>query len=290
MICNNRLIFQEIFMNYKIVSDSSSNILDFSGIDFKSVPLKIITAKQEYVDNAGLDIEEMVKEIKETKGKSGTSCPNIGDWLSAFEGADIIFAITITSRLSGSFASAEQAAKIFMGAHPKAKVFVVDSLSTGPEMLLIMEKIREEMLLGKSFEEICDSVTEYQKHTHLLFSLESLTNLARNGRVNPAVAKIAGVLGIRVMGAAKEGVLDPLHKIRGETKTLDVIYDEMKKRGFSGGKVVIDHCFNQNAANVLAEKILAEFSGCDLKIGKNGGLCSFYAERGGVLIGFEDSL
>ena len=277
-------------MNYKIVSDSSSNVLAFSGVDFKSVPLKIITAKHEYVDNPEHDVEKMVKEVKETKGKSGTSCPNIGDWLSAFEGGDIVFAITITSRLSGSYASAEQAAKIFMDAHPGSKVFVVDSLSTGPKMLIIMEKIREEMLLGKSFEEIRDSVTEYQKHTHLLFSLESLTNLARNGRVNPAVAKIAGVLGIRVMGAAKEGVLDPLHKIRGEAKTLDAIYNEMKNRGFSGGKVVIDHCFNQNAANILAEKILKEFPGCNVRIGRNGALCSFYAERGGVLVGFEDSL
>ncbi|MBQ4643839.1 MAG: DegV family protein [Oscillospiraceae bacterium] len=277
-------------MNYRIVSDSSSNMLSFPGIDFRSVPLRIITAKHEYVDNAELDVEKMVGEIRETKGKSGTSCPNIGDWLNAFDGADIIFAITITSRLSGSFASAEQATKIFMDAHPGAKVFVVDSLSTGPEMRIIMEHIREKMLRGGTFEEIRDSVTEYRKHTHLLFSLESLTNLARNGRVSPAVAKIAGVLGIRVMGAAKEGVLDPLHKIRGEAKTLDMIFAEMKKRGFSGGKVVIDHCFNQNAANLLAEKILSEFPSCDLKIGRNGALCSFYAERGGVLIGFEDSL
>ena len=141
-------------MNYKIVSDSSSNVLAFSGVDFKSVPLKIITAKHEYVDNAELDIKKMVNEVKETKGKSGTSCPNIGDWLNAFEGANIIFAITITSRLSGSYASAAQAAKIFMDAHPGAKVFVVDSLSTGPEMFIIMEYIREKMLAEKSFEEI----------------------------------------------------------------------------------------------------------------------------------------
>ncbi len=186
-------------MNYRIVSDSSSDMLSFPGIDFRSVPLRIITAKHEYVDNAELDVEKMVGEIR-------------------------------------------------------------------------------------------DSVTEYQKHTHLLFSLESLTNLARNGRVSPAVAKIAGVLGIRVMGEAREGVLDLLHKIRGKAKTLDMIFAEMKKRGFSGGKVVIDHCFNQNAANLLAEKILSEFPSCDLKIGRNGALCSFYAERGGVLIGFEDSL
>lgn len=275
-------------MIYKLVCDSSSNIHEFENIDYKSVPLKIVTAKKEYVDDINLDVEKMVNEVKETKGKSGTSCPNIGEWLSAFEGGDVVFAITITSRLSGSYSSAEEAAKIYMEAHPEAKVFVVDSLSTGPEMLLLMEHIRNLMLSEKSFEEIRDSVTEYQKHTNLFFSLESLTNLARNGRVNPAVAKIAGVLGIRVFGAATEGVLDPISKIRGEAKTLDAMFAEMKKRGFSGGKVRIDHCLNPEGAKSLAEKILSEFPDCDLKIGVNKGLCSFYAERGGILTGFEN--
>ena len=275
-------------MIYKLVCDSSSNIHEFENIDYKSVPLKIVTAKKEYVDDINLDVEKMVNEVKETKGKSGTSCPNIGEWLSAFEGGDVVFAITITSRLSGSYSSAEEAAKIYMEAHPEAKVFVVDSLSTGPEMLLLMEHIRNLMLSEKSFEEIRDSVTEYQKHTNLFFSLESLTNLARNGRVNPAVAKIAGVLGIRVFGAATEGVLDPISKIRGEAKTLDAMFAEMKKRGFSGGKVRIDHCLNPEGAKSLAEKILSEFPDCDLKIGENKGLCSFYAERGGILTGFEN--
>ena len=275
-------------MNYKIAADSSANMYEFQGINFESVPLKIVTAKKEYVDDSGLDIEKMVKEIKETKGKSGTSCPNIGDWLSAFEGSDVVFAITITSKLSGSYASAGEAAKIYMEAHPEAKVYVVDSLSTGPEMKLIAEHIKKLMLEEKSFEEIRDSVIEYQNRTNLLFSLESLTNLARNGRVNPAVAKIAGVLGIRVLGAATEGVLDPLQKIRGEAKTIDAMFAEMKKRGFAGGKVRIDHCLNPAAAKVLAEKILAEFPECDVKIGKNHALCSFYAERGGILTGFEN--
>ena len=277
-------------MNYKIAADSSANIYEFSGIDFKSVPLKIITAKAEYVDDSNLDVEKMVNEVKETKGKSGTSCPNIGDWLSAFEGGEIVFAVTITSKLSGSFSTAEEAAKIYMEAHPEAKVFVVDSLSTGPEMKLLVEYIKELMLEEKSFEEIRDCVTEYQNRTNLLFSLESLTNLARNGRVNPAVAKIAGVLGIRVFGAAKDGVLDPLHKIRGEAKTLDMMFGEMKNRGFEGGKVRIDHCLNPNAAKELAEKILAEFPECDLEIGENHALCSFYAERGGILTGFESRI
>ena len=276
-------------MNFKIVSDSSSNVFSFPGISYASVPLKIITSAAEYVDNAELDVEKMVNEVRATKGKSGTSCPNVSDWLDAFEGADCIFAITITSKLSGSYASAYQAGIEYEGSHPGAKVYVIDSLSAGPEMRLIIEFLGECINEGLSFEEIKKKVLKYSEHTHLLFSLESLTNLARNGRVNPAVAKIAGVLGIRVIGAATEGVLDPLHKVRGEAKAIDTIYSEMKERGFSGGKVVIAHCFNLNAAESLKEKILTNYPSANIVIEPTTALCSFYAERGGLMIAYEDS-
>lgn len=277
-------------MKFKIVSDSSANIFSFPGVSFASVPLKINTAEAEYVDDEHLDVANMVQELQAYKGKSGTSCPNVHDWLQAFEGADCVFAVTITSNLSGSCAAALQAKAVYEENHPGAKVYVVDSLSTGPEMRLIMERIREWIDEKLPFEQIRDKIREYQKRTHLLFSLESLTNLARNGRVNPAVAKIAGVLGIRVVGCASEvGTLQQLHKCRGEKKALETIFQEMKDRGFVGGRTRIAHCFNPEAAAKLKEAIQAAFPKCDILIEPATALCSFYAEQGGLLVGFESN-
>ena len=275
-------------MRFKIVSDSSSNVLTFPGVPFASVPLKINTAAAEYVDDENLDVAKMVEEIKATKGKSGTSCPNIHDWLQAFEGADYIFAVTITSNLSGSCAAALQAKEQYEESHPDAKVHVIDSLSAGPELRLIVEKLKQLIQENKTFEQIREAVGKYVENTHLLFSLESLTNLARNGRVNPAVAKIAGVLGIRVVGkASDQGTLQQLYKCRGEKKALDTLFEEMQAMGFQGGKTRISHCFNLEAAQKLKERILAVFPKGDVQIEENRGLCSFYAEQGGLLVGFE---
>ena len=277
-------------MKFKIVSDSSANIFSFPGVSFASVPLKINTAEAEYVDDENLDVANMVQYLQAYKGKSGTSCPNVHDWLQAFAGADCVFAVTITSNLSGSCAAALQAKAVYEENHPGTKVFVVDSLSTGPEMRLIMERIREWIDEKLPFEQIRDKIREYQKRTHLLFSLESLTNLARNGRVNPAVAKIAGVLGIRVVGCASEvGTLQQLHKCRGEKKALETIFQEMKDRGFVGGRTRIAHCFNPEAAAKLKEAIQAAFPKCDILIEPATALCSFYAEQGGLLVGFESN-
>lgn len=276
-------------MNFKLVADSSANVFNMAGVDYASVPMKIITTQAEYVDDPNLDVAAMVDEIKVTKGKSGTSCPNVHDWLQAFDGGDRIFAVTITSNLSGSHASAIQAAADYEAANPGAKVCVIDSLSAGPELGLILDKLQQWIAEGREYERMVEDIQAYQSHTHLAFSLESLTNLARNGRVNPAVAKIAGVLGIRVMGVASEvGTLEPLHKCRGEKKAIEAIVDEMKKRGYVGGRVKIAHCFNENAAETLKGMILAAWPAADVAIEPCTALCSFYAERGGMLVGFED--
>ncbi len=274
-------------MTYKIVSDSSSNILSWDGVAYQTVPLKIISSEKEYIDDANLNISTMVEDLKTVKGIVKTSCPNTGEWLDAFEGADRIFAITLTSNLSGCYNAAMVAKEQYIAEHPEAKVCVVDSYSTGGEMQLIIEKLTELINMGKPFEEIEKEITLYKDTTHLEFSLQSLTNLARNGRVNPAVAAIAGVLGIRVVGAAVEGVLHPSDKVRGEKKALSTIYNNMKKGGYNGGKVRINHCLNPESANVLKEKILSEYPSADISIVPCTALCSFYAEAGGLLIGYE---
>ena len=208
--------------------------------------------------------------------------------MEAFGDSEWVFGITITSNLSGCYNSAMVAKETYESEHPQCKVYIIDSLSTGPEMKIIVEKLQALISEGKEFDEICEMIESYRKKTFLLFCLKSLTNLANNGRVSPAVAKIAGILGIHVVGrASEEGTLEQIDKTRGEKKAILTLLKNMKDMGYRGGKVIIDHCFNENAAIQLKELIKKEFANADIRIGKTGGLCSFYAEQGGLLVGFE---
>ena len=208
-------------MKFKIVADSSADIPVIKSIPFESVPLKIVTDVKEYVDDAALDVAGMVADLLKYKGKSGTACPGPGEWVASFGDAEYVFCVTITSNLSGSYNSACVAKEQYEAAHPDRKVCIIDSWSAGAEMYMIVEKLEELILAGKSFDEIREEITDYTGNVHLIFSLESLQNLANNGRVNPAVAKIAGVLGIRQVGIASDiGTLQPLYKSRGEKKAI----------------------------------------------------------------------
>ncbi|MBQ8836642.1 MAG: DegV family protein [Clostridia bacterium] len=275
-------------MNYKIVADSSADLVTFDGVDFASAPLKIITSEKEYVDDANLDVDKMVDELDKYNGKSSTACPSPADWMNGFGDADRVFCVSITGGLSGSYNAACVAKRDYEEKYPDRRVFVIDSLSAGPELRLIIEKLREYILDGKAFEEICKAITEYQKHTSLIFVLESMKNLARNGRVNPIVAKAAGLLGIRVVGKASDvGQLEPMEKCRGERNALASVVKIMKNLGTNIGKVHIGHCLNEGAAQKLKDMIVTEFENAKVEIYRIRGLCSFYAEKGGLMIGFE---
>ena len=273
---------------FKIVTDSSSDLRTLDGVPFESAPLKVITDEREYIDNSDLDVVSMLADLKAYKGRSRSSCPSSGEYFDAFSDAENVFCITITSGLSGSFNAANVAAKQFKEIYPDRNIHVIDSLSTGAENALLAEKLRELILEGKDFETIKAEITKYHNHTRLIFALESMHNLANNGRISQLTAKMAGMLGIRAIGrASAEGTLDMICKSRGPLSAANDIVSNMIHDGYNGGKVRIHHAGNESSALLLRDRIIDSFPEAHIDILPAGGLCSFYAEQGGLLVGFE---
>ncbi|MBQ7322705.1 MAG: DegV family protein [Clostridia bacterium] len=273
----------------KIVADSSADILDLTDVPYATAPLMVFTSEREFVDDADLDVKEMVEYLRGYNGRSSTACPGPHDYLNAFGDAEWVFCVTITATLSGSYNAAMVAKRQYEEMHPERRVFVLNSLTAGPECYLLVEKLQRLVREGNDFDGICRQIEEYRETTGLLFMLESMKNLANNGRVSPIVAKMAGLLGIRLVGKASDrGDLEPLNKCRGEKKALETIVAHMKEMGLRQGKVRIAHCQNEDAAHALRDLIAETFERkVHVRIYRCRGLCSFYAEQGGMLVGFE---
>ena len=272
----------------KIIADSSADIKAVEGVCFQSVPMTIRAGGRDFVDNEQLDTAAMLDFLASHNGPSGTACPGPENWMSAFEGADEIFVVCITGSLSGTWSSAMAARELYLQAYPDVKIHVFDSLSTGPEMLLLIEKLASLIREGKSFDEICAAGEEYLSSTHLLFILRSVHNLAQNGRVSKLVAGAIGILGIQILAVASEqGTIEPVEKCRGDKKARSAMAQAMYERGYRGGKVRISHAQNSEAAIAIERALRERFPLADIKTRLCGGLCSYYAERGGVIVGFE---
>ena len=275
-------------MTFRIVADSSANLVAADGAELASVPLSITAGSRTFVDSEALDVQEMMDFLAAHKGRSTTACPGPGDWCAAFGGAEQVVCVTITSGLSGACNAARIAAEDYERQHPGRRVLVIDTLSTGPEMELIVEKLRQLHHQGLTLEEMDGEIARYRKSTHLVFSLQSMRSLVNNGRVSPAVAALAGLMNIRLVGIASEaGTLQPVRKCRGEKRTLEGLLTVMEEHGYAGGKVRIAHCGNPEAAGALTEEIRRRHPDADLSVRPTRGLCSYYAEQGGILIGYE---
>lgn len=272
----------------KFVSDSSCDRPQIEGIRIYQVPLTMSTDEKSFVDDESLNIHEMLNYLASFKGRSYTACPSVDAWMQAFEGGDEIYAVTITSGLSGSYNSAVAARALFLQSHPEVKIHIFDSLSTGPELVLLLEKLRDLISVGLPFEEVCSQAEEYQKHTRLFFSLQSVHNLAQNGRVNKVVAAAVGVLNIRIVGTASEkGTLETLAKSRGDRKAMKELVDQMTNAGYQGGKMIITHVENPDLAMQFAQAVRETWPTAQPTCASSGGLCSYYAERGALLIAIE---
>ena len=272
----------------RFIADSCSDLLQIEGVDFVAVPLTISTDTSDYVDDQDLDIKGMLDDLATYKGKSGTACPSVERWLEAFEGVDTIYIGTMTSTLSGTYNSALVAKDLYEQSHPEVKIHVFDTLSAGPELRLLMEKLIELDQSGMEFEEVCKMGEDYMQKTRLFFALKSLHNLAQNGRVNKAVAAAAGALGISVIGtASEEGTLEAVSKCRGDKKVIAGFLEEIGKAGFTQGKIRINHVENLTLAEKLRDAILEKYPDAEIMIYEARGLCSYYAERGGMLVGVE---
>lgn len=275
-------------MKRKIVADSSCDMWELNGVDFAVAPMTISTDNKHYVDNQELDVHLMSEELAKYKGVSHTACPSVGSWLDCYEGFDEVFVITLTGAMSGTYNSAMTAKGIYEEENENVKVHVFDSLSTGPEMRLLIEKLKEMIDEDLPFEETVEKGQDYLNHTRLFFALKSLHNFAMNGRVSKAVASAIGVLNISIFAtASEEGTIQQISKCRGEKKVVKSMIEHLENAGYHGGKVRISHADNLKLAHNVRDKILELYPNADIIVYPMGGLCTYYAEIGGLLVGCE---
>ena len=279
-------------MTWKIVADSGCDYrtIENLAVDtlFESVPLTIQVGDEIFIDNDQLNIDEMMEKMYATSSASKSACPSPDDYMKAFDGALNIFVVTITGTLSGSHNSAQVAKKLYIEEHPNVNIHIIDTLSAGGENDLIIKKLNLLIGQGLSYEEIVTEITTYQTKTKLLFVLAKVDNLVKNGRLSKLLGAVVGLLNIRMVGeASQDGKLELLQKARGAKKSLIAAFDELIKAGYAGGQIIIAHRNNLKFCQQFSEMVRERFPQAVIKVIPTSGLCSFYAEENGLLMGYE---
>lgn len=287
-------------MSWALVTDSSCNLRSYTpaapDCTFALAPLKINIAGTEYVDDATLDVASLNKKIAQENEASSSSCPSAGEWAELFRAADNVIAVAISSNLSGSYEAAMMARNIVMDEYARAhegviegkSIFVLDSKAAGGKLEVIIRLLDRYLISNPSFEDAVAYATRLERSSQVLYSLSSYENLVKNGRMPRLAGTLASKLNIRMLGTASaQGTIKMVGPTRGDKKTYRKIIDTMRSDGYRGGLAYIDHVDNLAGAQALRDAIIAMWPNAQIEILPCGGLCSYYAEESGLIIGYE---
>lgn len=274
---------------FKIVSDSSMDLNDKleNSLQVSKIPFKLYIEEQEYTDDESLDVISFIDKMKSSPRIPRTACPSPNDFKQEFEGEADVFAVTISSKLSGTYNSAVLAKNLILD-EVKKKIHVFDSKSASVGQTLIGIKIKELIDLNKSFEEIVDEVEHYIQQMKTFFISENLNNLIKNGRIPSWKGKLAMALKIRPIMKATDGDIEVHEKVRGSNKAFeklaltisDLAKDQQNKI------LAISHVNNLDRAKKLKDRLLTICHFKDIVIVPTHGLTSLYCDDQGIIVAF----
>lgn len=277
-------------MTYRIIGDSCTDLpMELKkNENIRLVPLSIQIEEETIIDDESFNQIDFLRKMAASKQCPKSSCPSPDSFMTCFDGVDDVYIVTLTSKLSGSYNSAELAKKLYLEDHPNKNIAVIDSKSASVGQTLIVMKIQELIEAGKTFKEIVPIVNEYRDSMQTKFVLESLDNLRKNGRLTNLTAVICSALNIKPIMGAHEGEIVKIDQARGVERALQrmIKFVEEDVKGAKDRILGIAHCNNFERAIYVKEEILKRIPFAKCFISNTGGISSLYASEGGIIISY----
>lgn len=276
--------------SYKIVIDSCGELPPPYKEDarFESVPLTLTVEGEDIVDDAAFDQKSFLAKVAASPTCPRSSCPSPERYKNAYDcPAEHIYAVTLSSELSGSYNSAMLGRQLLLEERPEKKIHIFNSRSASVGETLIALKIQECEEAGMDFEDVVSQVESYINGQTTYFVLENLETLRKNGRMSKVKALVASALNIKpVLGSTDEGTIQQRDQARGINKALVKMVNLALSEavGLEEKTVAISHCNCPERARMVREAILERSDAKDVIVVDTAGVSSMYANDGGIIL------
>ncbi len=274
----------------KIITDSgmdmNEQLLNSEVIEI--APFNLEIDNELFIDTPELDKAEYLKKMEASKSTPKSAAPSPQYFYDCFKNCDEAFAVTISAKLSGSYNSAISAKNMIIDDFKDKLIHIFDSKSATAGQTLMVLKLQELVLSDLDFHSIVEKMNEFINNTKTYFFLQNFDNLVKTGRTNQYIAGIAKLLNISIIGAAVEGEIQLLDKVRGQKKALAKLSELVTESGvnFSERILSISHVDAFETAMQLKNLISETVKFKDVIIQDTSGLCTNYASRSGLVIAF----
>ena len=204
--------------NTAIVLDSTADLPDAADRfpNWRVVPLYVRFGDESLRDGVDISAGEFYERLRGSSVFPTTSQPTPGDFLACYDelgGYERVFSLHISARVSGTFASAETAAREL-----GARVRAIDTETASASIAMLALAIQRRLERGTSDEEIDGLVERYRHERGLLFTVDTLEFLQRGGRIGKAAAFAGTLLQVKPILSIRDGEVEPVKRVRGERK------------------------------------------------------------------------
>ena len=276
-------------MSYKIVVDSCCELPEKLLLDqrFERVPLGLEVGEYSIMDDEHFNQAEFLKKVAEYPKCPRSSCPSPERFMESYAAtAEHIYAVTLSSHLSGSYNSAMLGKKSYEEKYGKKQIHVVDSQSASGGEAQIALKLMELEEAGYPFEQIVEKIEAFRDSVQTYLVLDNLETLRKNGRLTGVKALVASTLNIKPVMGADKGEIIQRSKTIGIKKALgkmaELAASEVKRP--EERRLIITHCNAPERAEQVKTQILANAAFQECIIMDTRGISSMYANDGGVIV------
>ncbi len=216
-----------------LVTDSTSYIPKelLKNVDLHIVPTIVIWAGEEMRDGVDIQPGEFYKRLASASEMPTTSQPTPNDFKTVYEkivtgGQKDILSMHVSAKLSGTIASAQQAASMVTDAN----VEIVDgksaSMGTGWPLLQAAKAAGA----GKSLKEVAEAARKARDHSGVLLLVDTLEFLHRGGRIGGAQRFLGTALNLKPILEVVDGAIEPVERVRTKSKAIARIVEVLEER------------------------------------------------------------
>ena len=186
--------------------------------NWRVVPLYVRFGADSYRDYVDMGPAEFYERLRTAEELPTTSQPTPQDFAAAYEelaGLERVLVLTVSAKLSGTYASAQQAADETGG-----RVRVIDTATASAAITMLGMAIQRRLEQGTTDEEVDELVARFKRDTGLVFTLDTLEYLAKGGRIGRAAGWAGQLLNIKPILTLADGEVLPLKRVRGNRKAI----------------------------------------------------------------------
>jgi DegV family protein with EDD domain len=225
----------------RIVTDGAADIPmgweEEYGIDV--IPINILFGDKTYLQNVDLDSEGFYELVDKSRKIPKTSQPSPHQFMEFYnriaKKGDTILSVHVTSKLSGTYASAVAAAEELKN---EMKVVPFDSAGGSLGLGLMCREARRMDRAGKTVEQIVKYLEGIRYRIRIILTLDTLEYARMSGRVGTLSAALASLLNVKPIAVLNNGVVDMVDKVRTRKVALERVI-EMAVKEFGNQPVYL---------------------------------------------------